>query len=125
MGMPVSELLARTSSYELSEWQVYEQVEGRVDNRWEQETLRDVHLLLQHLLDVTLRANGSKKGWKAEPIPPAYEDTTPRKKAPERDPAVVAAEREKFRKSLEERNRRRGWTSQSIQESMNNNRRDF
>lgn len=65
--MPVGEMLRRMSARELSEWKAYEQTNGLLGDRWEQEMLREIHYQQQLSLH-TLVGMKLKQG-AANPIP--------------------------------------------------------
>ncbi len=58
-------------SRELSEWQAYEKFNGPIDEDWRDDTLSEIHELLQGIYHVTVAAN-SKSG--------ASEDSKPQRK---------------------------------------------
>lgn len=47
MGVPVRQLLAENSSYELREWMAYERHAGPLDNKWRDNMLAELHYLTQ------------------------------------------------------------------------------
>ncbi|WP_432001233.1 hypothetical protein [Streptomyces sioyaensis] len=50
--MPVRQVLASVTSRELAEWVAYERAYGPIDLMWTNETLAQIHELLQNLLYV-------------------------------------------------------------------------
>lgn len=66
--MPVREVLATHSSWELSEWMAYEKAYGPIDDDWRDNTLGEVHELLQGLVHLTAATN-SKDGKSPETVP--------------------------------------------------------
>lgn len=66
--MPVRDVLAIHSSLELAEWMAYEKAFGPIDDEWRDNTLAEVHELLQGILHITASAN-SKDGTSAETKP--------------------------------------------------------
>ena len=116
--MSPREVLEKHTSRELEEWMAYERVVGPVDSSWDQEVLAQIHELIQFQLDVTLRANGVKKGWKVEPPRRPWDQEQPTGDAPVQTEEQKQAAREEFQRTLEERNRRRGITNESVQASI-------
>jgi len=83
--------------------------------------LAQIHELTQRQLDILLRANGVKRGFPFERPTRPWEVDKP-KKVPKKRTAEeeeqFKADKEKFYASLEERNRRRGITTESVQERI-------
>lgn len=76
-------MLRRTSSAELTEWRAYEFFSGPLGVDYERAILRDIHLLLQHLIRKFVEVN-TEKGKKVEwPEPKAF--PAPNDLAPEND----------------------------------------
>lgn len=70
--MPVGELLARTTSAELSEWQAYEVAYGPVGPAYQNEALASLADLMQHLIYVVQAVQVDEKQRKEIPQGPPF-----------------------------------------------------
>jgi hypothetical protein len=59
--MTVREMLERITAREMSKWQAYENVNGRLDSQWTSEQFSEINELLQSMLYTYIQIN-SKPG---------------------------------------------------------------
>lgn len=108
----VAEMLSDKDAAELSELSGYEKAYGPLDNTYERERLADMTDLLQLIYDVLLKANGQKKGHKfveVERVHDLLRQDSKRAAIPQKSEEQIKEEQDRFYKSLEEKNRKRGY----------------
>jgi len=124
-GRPdVDAMLREVPAKTITEWRAYEELNGRIDRSWDQQALAMVDLRLQQLIQITLAANSDKgkTKYKVDPLPLPWEnekDIAKRKQATAVKRSGPKHEKSKkdFYASLAARNKKRGVTAKSIEES--------
>lgn len=114
-------MLSEMTSRQVSEWQIITRDYEPIDSTWMTEYVAQIHELLQHLVDITIRANSGdgKSGFKFQSVPRPYpvEKEKPKELTPE-EKAKRQAEIDRFNETLAERNRKRGYSIEDVQERM-------
>lgn len=114
-------MLSEMTSRQVSEWQIITRDYEPIDSTWMIEYVAQIHELLQYLIDINIRVNSEKnsKGFPVKPLPRPYpmEKDKPKELTPA-ERAKRQQEIDRFNETLEERNRKRGWSIEDVQARM-------